>query len=440
MPAPHDLARRIAHGDNGIALPDRAAVDFEADRLFIRRQCDAADQVRRILPDEAGVRQLDARIIVDIGIVDRGVLIIEEQVQNVRSARSGIGRSIGRTVLYSVAVHQRKSITARRAHQITVRRVHSRPAALGREVVNAADVLRGTQHLVVRIVLGDGLRRHVELKQIRETLPRGRIRSPPALRESRQHVGRRFRPARTAVDGKLRRPGAGRISKRTRSLVIAPNIQGSVLSPLISDRVHVGPYIERNIRKRHVMVDIAVANPQIHVTRRDTGSCNVFERVTVGGNRLAREVERVVLNGGAVARAKLDILNGNEGLLVRSDKGHNPRVDRSRKLSARFLPGVGHLAGEFHEIRSRRDVFQDQHRIPVRPDQVLTVARGAFPPVARHRDRIFDVAAGILPRLGGGGVTAALHAPDMEGIVRIGIDVDIFVRGVAQDGRGGELP
>ena len=98
------------------------------------------------------------------------------------------------------------------------------------------------------------------------------------------------------------------------------------------------------------MVYIAVANLHIHPTRGDIGSCDVFEQVTVGRDRFARKIERVVLDGSAVAPAELNGFNGHGGLLVLSDKAHDLRFDRSRKFAARFLPGVGHLAGEFHEV------------------------------------------------------------------------------------------
>ena len=264
---------------------------------------------------------------------------------------------------------------------------------------------------------------------------------PSSLRgETGQHTGLRRSPCHAAVGRELRRPRTGGVTIGTGIVIVALHLQTPVGRSGVRKSGRRYRHVKSQGQKRHVMLDIAVAHPGIHGLIRQGGARKVFQQITFVGNDFARKVECIARRRRAVAFAKLEFRYGHRRFPIRADQRHGARFDRTGQVAARFLPGVGHLAGESQQFSRRGYVLHHQDRIPVAFDQILAIARGAYPLRVRHRDRVFDIASGIFPRLGGREVTAALHARDPEGIMRIGFDVEVFVRSIARDRGRRELP
>lgn len=70
MPAPHNAAVRITHGDDGVALFDRRLRHVENQVVPVGSETDIRHKILFILPDEYGIPGCTVRIVVDIGIGD----------------------------------------------------------------------------------------------------------------------------------------------------------------------------------------------------------------------------------------------------------------------------------------------------------------------------------------------------------------------------------
>ena len=124
MPAPHDPVILITYGNDGVTLSDRCFRHLERQTASVVLEGDIRHQILLILPYQHGIERAAIRIVVDIGIRDRGIEVIDKAAQYVRPARSrSVGRRVGLPVLDGIAVDQRQGVDARGIDNVAIRSV-----------------------------------------------------------------------------------------------------------------------------------------------------------------------------------------------------------------------------------------------------------------------------------------------------------------------------